>query len=98
MREKGGKKKTNKNNKKATKDKKPITLRLNGDKTVLTNPINKKSLIRVFNINDIDIDEIKVSDKKLYNKNLDAYKHYAFYEDDNEYIPLRIILLNVTGF
>ena len=47
MREKGGKRKTNKNNKKATKDKKPITLRLNGDKTVLANTIHKKDS-RVF--------------------------------------------------
>ena len=53
---------------------------------------------RIFNINDIDIDKIRVSDKKLYNKKHDSYKHYVFYEDGNEYIPLKINHLDVLGY
>ena len=56
-----------------------------------------KESTRVFNINDTEIDKIRVSDKKLYIKKHDSYKHYVFYEDDNEYISLKIFLLDVTG-
>ena len=97
MSEKGGKKNTIKNNKKATKDKKPATLKLGDGKTVLAKSINKETT-RVFNISDIDIDKIKVSDKKLYIKKHDSCKHYVFDEYDNEYIPLKITLLDVPGF
>ena len=51
-----------------------------------------------FNINDIDIDKIRVSHKKLYKKEHDSHKYYVFYEDGGEYIPLKIILLDVPGF
>ena len=96
MSEKGGKKKTIKNNKKATKDKKLTTLKLNDDTTVVANSIYDKKSIG-FVIDDVDIDKIEVSDKKLYSKKHDSYKHYAFYEHNNKHIPLKIILLNVTG-
>ena len=46
-----------------------------------------------FNINDIDIDKIRVSNKKH-----GSYKHYVFCEDGNEYIPLKITLLDVHGY
>ena len=52
----------------------------------------------VFKINDIDIDKAIVSDKKLYNKEYGSYKHYVFYEDGNEYILLKITLLDVHGY
>ena len=94
MSEKGGKKKTIKNNKKATRYKKPITLKLNNGVEIPARSIDKEDS-RVFNINNINIDKIKVSDKKLYNKNNDSYKHYVFYKDVNEYIPLKITLLDV---
>ena len=70
MSEKEGKKKTMKNNKKVSKDKKTITLKLdNGAETPAKNIYKEDS--RIFNINDIDIDKIRVSDKKLYNKKHD---------------------------
>ena len=49
-----------------------------------------------FNISDIDIDKIRVSNKKLYNKEHGSYKHYVFYEDGNEYIPLKICSFRCT--
>ena len=94
---KGGKKKTIKNNKKATKDTKSATLKLDNGETVLAKSICKETT-RVFNISHIDIDKIRVSDKNLYIKKHDSYKHYVFYEYDNEHIPWKITLLDVPGF
>ena len=55
----------------------------------------QESLISVI----IDIDKIRVSDKKLYNKQHNSYKHYVFfYENGNEYIPLKVTLLDVLGY
>ena len=51
-----------------------------------------------FRINDIDINKIRVSDKKLYNKEHNSYKYYVFYEHDNKYIPLKIILRDVVDY
>ena len=84
-------KKTIKNNKKVSKDKKTIALRLNNGVEIPARNIYKEDS-RIFNIYDIDTDQIRVSDKKLYNKKHGSYKHYVFYEDGNEYIPLKIIL------
>ena len=97
MSEKGGKKKTIKNNKKVSKDKKTVKLKLNNGVEIPAKNIYKEDL-KLFNINHIDIDKIRVSDKKLYDKKHNSYKHYVFYEDGNEYIPLKIILLNVLGY
>ena len=36
------------------------------------------------------------SNKILYSKKYDSYKHYVFYEHNNEHIPLKIFLSNVT--
>ena len=57
---------------------------------------------KYFKINDLDIDKIRVSNKKLCNKEHNAYKYYVFYEHDeyifSEYIPLKIILKDVVGY
>ena len=95
MSEKGVKKKTNKN-KKATKAKKPITLRLHDGTTVNASAIYEENT-EVFKINDVDINKINVSDKKLYNKIHDSYKCYVFYEHNNKHTPLNIFLSNITG-
>ena len=97
MSEKGGKKKTIKNNNKVSKDKKTITLKLHNGVEIPAKNIYKE-ISEPISINDIEIDKIRVSDKKLYIKKHNSYKHYAFYEDDNEYIPLKIILLDVLGY
>ena len=51
-----------------------------------------------FRINDIDINKTRVSDKKLYNKEHNSYKYYVFYEHNNKYIPLKIILRDVVDY
>ena len=94
MRKKGGKKSTIK---KASKDKKIIKLRLNNGAEIPAKTIYKKD-DDFFEINDIDIDKIRISDKKLYNIKHDSYKHYVFHEDGDKYIPLRIIFKDVLGF
>ena len=53
---------------------------------------------KYFKIDNIDIDKIKVSDKNLYNKEHNSYKYYVFYEHDNKYISLRIILKDFAGY
>ena len=97
MSEKEEKKTTIKNNKQVSKDKNPITLRLTNGFKIPANSIYKEDS-RVFNIKDRDIDKIRVSDKKLYNKKHDSCKYCLFYEDYNEYIPLKITLLDVPGY
>ena len=52
----------------------------------------------VFEIDEIDIDKIRVSKKYSYKKEHESYKHYEFYEHNDEYIPLKIILSNLIGY
>ena len=54
--------------------------------------------IKCFEINDIDINKIRISEKSLYSKQHNAYKYYVLYENNNEYIPLRITLKDVVGY
>ena len=96
MSEKGGQKKTIKQNKNATKHEKLITLRLNDGSIVNANTIYNKNS-RGFLIDEVDIDKTKVSDKKLYSKMHDSHKYYVFYEYDNKHIPLKLIFLDVAG-
>ena len=45
---------------------------------------------KYFNINDIDINKIRVSNAKLFMRENKLYKYYIFYEDDDKCIPLNI--------
>ena len=97
MSDKRSKKNTTKNNKKASKNRKTSTLRLdNGVEIPAKTAYMKKT--KYIKINDIDTDKIRVSDKKLYNKEHNSYKYYVIYEHDDEYIPLRIILRDMVGY
>ena len=90
--------KKNKKNNKALKNRKIPTLRLDDDAEIpaKTTYIND---IECFKINNIDINKMRVSDKKLYNNEHNSYKYYVFYEhDDDKYIPLKIILRDVVGY
>ena len=58
--EKGGKKKRIKNNKKVSKDKKTITLKLDNGVEIPAKNIYKE-ISKPININDIEIDKIRVS-------------------------------------
>ena len=51
-----------------------------------------------FKIDYIDINKIRVSDKKLYSREHRLYKYYVFYKHDDKYIPLEIILRAVVGY
>ena len=54
---------------------------------------------KCFKIDYVDINKIRVSDKKLYSIEHNSYKYYMFYEhDDAEYIPLKIVLKDVVGY
>ena len=53
---------------------------------------------KCFKINDIDIDKVRVCNKKFYNKEHNSYKYSMFYEHDDEYIPLKIILKDAVGY
>ena len=90
MGEKKAKQKTIRNNKKASKIINSITLKLNNGAEVPAKTTYKKD-DDFFEINDINMDKIRVSDKKLYMKKHDSNKYYVFYEYDDEYIPLRIV-------
>ena len=46
-----------------------------------------------FNINDIDINKMRVSKAKSFMKESRSYKYYIFYEHDDKYIPLNIALV-----
>ena len=97
MSDKRSKKVTTKNNNKASKSRKIPTLRIDNDDEILAKTKYIKDT-ECFEINDIDINKIRVSDKKLYNKEHNSYKCYVFYEHDDEYIPLKIIVINVVGY
>ena len=99
MSDKRSKKNTTKNNKnnKASKNRKIPTLRLDNDPEIPAKTTYIKDT-ECFEINDIDINKIRVSNKNLYNKEHNPYKYYVFYEHDDEYISLKIILKDVVDY
>ena len=50
-----------------------------------------------FEIDDIEIDKIRVSKEYPYEKN-GKYRNFVFYEHENEYVLLKIILRDVEGY
>ena len=96
MSEKRTKKKTIKSNKKTSVNRKFITLRLDNSVEIPAKTAHKKD-DEFFKLNDIGFDKIRVSDKKLYSKEHNSYKYYVFYEYDDKYIPLRIVVKEVAG-
>ena len=99
MSNKRPKKNTTKNNKnnKTSKSRRVPTLRLDNDAEIPVKTAHIKDT-ECFEINDIVINKIRVSDKKLYNKEHNSYKYYVFYEHDDKFIPLKIILIDVVGY
>ena len=74
MSDKRSKKNTTKNNK-AWKNRKIPTLRLDNDAEILAKTTYIKDT-KCFKISDIDINKIRVSDKKFYNKEHNSYKYF----------------------
>ena len=101
MSDKKAKKNTTKNikdNKKVSKNKKSLTLRLDNNAKIPAKTRYMKDT-KCFKIDDVDINKIRVSDKKPYSKEHNSHKYYAFYEHDNdEYIPLKIVLKDAVGY
>ena len=97
MSNKEPRKDTTKNNKKAPKSKEILKLKLDNGAEIPAKIAYTKAT-KYFKINDNDVDKIRVSDKKLYDKECNSYKYYVFYEHDNKYIPLRIILKDFIGY
>ena len=89
--------KNDKNNRKTSKNRKIPTIRLENNAEILAKTTYIKDT-KCFKINDIDIDKIRVSDKKLYNKEHNSYKYYVFYEHGDKYILLKFILRDVVGY
>ena len=87
MSDKRSKNNTTKNNK-ASKNRKILTLRLDSDDEIPEKTAYIKDT-ECFRINDTDINNIRVSNKKLYNKEHNSYKYYVFYEYGDKYIPLK---------
>ena len=83
--------------KKASKNRKILTLRLDNDDEIPVKTAYIKDT-KCFEFNDIYINEIRVSGKKLYNKEHNSYKYYVFYQHDNKYISLKIMLSDVVGY
>ena len=104
MSDKKAKKNTTKNNKnikdnkKVPRNKKSLTLRLDHNAEIPGKAIYMKDT-KCFKIDDVDINKIRVSHKKVYSKEHNSYKYYVFYEhDDDEYIPLKIVLKDVVVY
>ena len=97
MSDKRSKKNTTKNNNIASKNRKIPILRLDNNVEIPAKTTYIKD-VEYFRINDIDINKIRVSDKKLCNKEHNSYQYYVFCEHDNKYIPLKIVLRDVVGY
>ena len=83
--------------KKTTKNGRIPTLRLDNDDEISAKTMYIKD-IKCFKINDVDINRIRASGKKPYNKEHNSYNYYVFYEYDDEYILLKITLRDVAGY
>ena len=99
MSDKRSKKNTTKNNKnnKTSKNRKILTLRLDNHDEIPAKITYIKDT-ECLRISEIDTNKIRVSDKNLYNKEHNSCKHYVYYEHNDKYIPLKVILRNAVGY
>ena len=83
-----------KDNGKASKNKKSLTLRLddNAEISVIITYMKDSECFK------IDVNKIRVSDKKLYSKEQNSCKYYMFYEHDGGHIPFKVVLIDVVGY
>ena len=56
-----------------------------------------RDTVGCFEINKIDIDKIRVSEKYPYRKN-GKYRNLIFYETEDNYVPLKIVLRDIEGY
>ena len=93
---------SNKKEKKDTGKNTPRTkkipmLKLDNEKKIPARIVYTKDNSKCFGINDVHINKIRISEKSLYSKQHNAYKYYALYEPNNEYMPLRITFKDLVG-
>ena len=75
--------------KKYDKNKTISNLKLDNDVEIPVMTIFMKDS-KYFNINNININKIRISETRVFMKKNNLYKHYIFYEDVGKYIPLDI--------
>ena len=83
--------------KKASKNRKTPTLKLDNRDEIPAKTTYMENT-ECFDIDKIDIDKIRVPDKRLHSKQHKSYKYYVFYEHNDGYIPLKIILIDAVGY
>ena len=90
--------KTTKNNKKehSKKTKKTFMLMFDNEKEIHKRDIRMDS-DECFEIDEIDIDKIRVSMEYPYGKN-GKYRNFVFCEHETEYVLLKIVLRDVEGY
>ena len=77
MSDKGTKKNTTKSNKKASKNRKILTIKLDNGAEIPAKNAYMKDTKNILRLNDTDVDKIRISDKKLYSKEQDSYEYYV---------------------
>ena len=92
-------KKEKKNTVKNTARTKKIPMRkLDNKHKIPARIVYAKDNKKCFGIDEIDINKIRISERNLYSKQYNAYKYYVLYEQNNEYLPLRITLRDLIGY
>ena len=78
-----------------------LSIRMSGNSIKLNDKNIKNSDFyknkKIFNINDIDINNILVSKKEKYGK-YDSFQHFIGYNDNNVIKPLYLELPQITGY
>ena len=89
-------KKEEKNTTKNTSRTKEIPmLKLDNEEKIPARIVYMEDNSKCFGINDIDINKIRISEKRLYSKQHNAYKYYVLYEHNNEYMPLKLLMFTM---
>ena len=70
-------------------------LKLDNEEKIPARIVYMKDNSKCFGINDIDINKIRISEKRLYSKQHNAYKYYVLYEHNNEYMPLKLLMFTM---
>ena len=77
------------------KTKKTFTLVFDNEEEINKNDSRDSNLC--FEIDEIEIDKIRVSKEYPYGKN-DKNRNFVFYEHENEHVLLKIVLRDVEGY
>ena len=78
------------------KTKKTFTLMFDNEEETNKNDIFMDSNV-CFEIDEIEIDKIRVSEEYPCRKNV-KYRNFVFYEHENEYVLLKIVLRDIEGY